>query len=129
VIIGRALVRCAVGVRLVSSVEERREISGIGIAPLLGPFKRHLSRESIPALRNHDTQTARRRGVALRVRKPIGAFCAGKVPELLQQRAEVKCAIRLAALVRAAVARFRIAQVATVFQQDAQVEGRGRTAP
>jgi hypothetical protein len=54
-----------------SSLEELREIgSAIRIAALPGPFKRRLGTAEIPALCENDTETTRRRGVAVRVRYP-----------------------------------------------------------
>jgi hypothetical protein len=127
---GRAPAGCLVGARLACSGDDRRETgSGVGIATLLGPTQRRLGTGEIPALRENDAEAARRRGMALRVSKPVGLLRSGKVTVLLEQRREVEGAVGLTARVGAPVARFRPAQVAAILQQDAEVERGGGGAP
>jgi hypothetical protein len=66
--------------------------------------------------------------MAVGIGESICAFCPGQVTALLEQRAEVEGAVRLAALVRALVARLRRLQIATGLEEHSEVERRAGMA-
>ncbi|MGH2896431.1 MAG: hypothetical protein ACRDPM_24615 [Solirubrobacteraceae bacterium] len=66
--------------------------------------------------------------VAGRIRELVRMLGAGEVSALLQQSPQVECAVRVAALVRAPIARFRRTQVSASLTEDAEVERRARVA-
>jgi hypothetical protein len=66
---------------------------------------------------------------ARHARELVGLFGAQQVTALLEQRAEVEGAMRVAEFMRAAVARFRVIDRAALLQQVAEVERRGGVPP
>jgi hypothetical protein len=82
----------------------------------------------VAAGRENGREPARCASVAGRVRESVCALGAGQVATLLQQRAQVECAVLVPALMRALVAGLRRMHLSPRFVQDTEVQGSARVA-
>ena len=62
------------------------------------------------------------------VSDPIRTLSADQVAARLEQAAKVECAVRIAAFARALIASLRLLQIATLFEEDPEVDRRGGMA-
>jgi hypothetical protein len=119
----------AVGLRRASGLHEGLETArGSGIAVVPSALERRLGTVKVSASDEDDSEAARRRRVSDRLGEGKGPFCAGKIPAVLEDRAKIECAVCVATLVRALVARRGRTDVSALFEKHAEVERRARMA-